>query len=480
MKKKIFYLIFMLLLLFSLGSCNKNEPAQNNNNNNNNNNNTTPDPNGGNSGGSSQAKEEKPMLPDDYYTNLIDTSSAYKFEIAKLAFPTDFKKITDSVTVEDSFVEFNLTEDCDFEVYGEINYKVYKTLMLSQNKHAKFYVINTDAYYVLTDLITNTTSYAYKDILEIDDVKPFVNTLNAELTKYFNLNISSILINKEIKENIVSNIEKYFAEVLKVVLKYEIGDEITATLNTDALKALNDKLYTEPAATTIDSIFGPFTFLSLKNLLCGTVSKSIFDYKLSDISLAEQYSALSLDNIVEDINTYLPKINGFLGEKKLPFNSVDELMAIVAEKFEIELEEGTTLEDFLQLEELTNLTINNIVDKFVGEHIDLKDTANKIFDLCYKYSFYQLINALSKCKRIDELPTVIATAGDVGFKGMVDAVISFIDNINLTVLTDNEGNLTKATLKFVPDGFIIDFDIELTKTTFESKSEFKALVLANA
>ena len=474
MKKRIIYIVFALFFIFSLASCTKNEENQNNGNNNNNI--TPPDPNGGSGGNNNQKKEEEPTLPDEYYTNLVDTSSAYKFSINNLVFPLSLQDFTDRIAVEDSYVEFNLTEDYDFEVYGDIIYTVYKK---SEHKHAKFYVLNTDAYYVLTDLSTNTDLYAHVDILEIEDVAPFINILNAELTKYFNLNISGILTNKELKQSIVSNIEQSFAKVLDAVLKYDIQENITGSLNVDALRELNNRLATEPAATTIDSIVGPFTFLTIKNLLCGTISKSIFDYKLSDISLAEQYSALSLDEAVADIDTYLPKINALLGKNKLPFNSVSDIMKLVAAKFEIEIAEDITLKDFLQLEALTSLSINDIIDKFVGTHIDLKKVSKDICDLCYKYSFYDLINAFASATSIDQVPDVIATAGDVGIKSTVDTAISFIDLINLTVLTDDKGNLTKATLNLTQNLLIVDFDIELTKITFENKDEFKALVLEN-
>ncbi len=473
MKRKLFYIFFVLLFIFCLASCdNKQNDNDNNQNNNQNNNNE----NGNNNENNNGKKEEAPKLADDYYTNLVDTSSAYKFSINKLYFPTSF---TDSVLVSDSYVEFNLTDDTDFEVYGDINYKVYKSFVVSQNMHAKFYLLNTDAYYELTDVTTSTKKYAHLDILEIEDVAPFITTLNEELTKYFNLNISTLLTTKELKQNIVSTIEQSLTSVLKTILTYKIEENVTLSLNYDGLNDLNNKLATESAATSIDSIFGPFTFLNIKNLLCGTVSKSIFDYKMSDVLVGEQYSNLSIDNIEADINKYLPKINSLLGKYKLPFNSVKELMELIASKFEIEIPEDIKLKDFLQIEELTNLTINDIYDKFNGSHVDLKKLSKEICDLCYKYSFYQFINALSSTTSIDQLPETIKDAKDVGFKATVDSVIDLISKIELKVITDKEGNLTKATLNFVPDDSIIDFDLELIKITFESKDSFKALVLAN-
>ncbi len=185
MKRKLFYIFFVLLFIFCLASCdNKQNDNDNNQNNNQNNNNE----NGNNNENNNGKKEEAPKLADDYYTNLVDTSSAYKFSINKLYFPTSF---TDSVLVSDSYVEFNLTDDTDFEVYGDINYKVYKSFAVSQNMHAKFYLLNTDAYYELTDVTTSTKKYAHLDILEIEDVAPFrILKLGVKSLSFFISNIN--------------------------------------------------------------------------------------------------------------------------------------------------------------------------------------------------------------------------------------------------------------------------------------------------
>ena len=469
MKQKFLYFILSIFLLLSLASCDNKNNNENNNQNENQNDKPKEDEKK-----EDDKKEEvvTPTLPNDYYVNLLDETGAYKLDINKVFFPVQSEEYS-ALLVHDSYVEYELTDDYDFEIYGDVKFDLLGEEAKNEYE-VKFYLLNTEIYYMYSDLTANKKMYNHFDVLEVEAASQYISQIDQVFNKYFGTTISNALNDKNMKKQFVDKSKEIITKVLGTVLVFDIKEDITATFNFDALRKFNQSLKADTISTIVDNIFGPFTYINLKNLIAGSsISKSIFDYKLKDFQALEQFGAVSIDNIEENINSYLPKINLMLGEKKLPFNSVNELIRFVAAKLEIEVSEEITLREFLNLEALTNLTINELINLIFDMNLDLKAISSQLFDLGYKYTPYQFINALGAIKTIDELPAKIATAPNLGIEFMVDAVIELIAKIDLKLVTDGQGNLKSATLKFLPDDYIFDFDFALNKTTFTNVDSFK-------
>ena len=483
MKQKFLYFILSIFLLLSLASCDNKNNNENNNQNENQNDKPKEDEKK-----EDDKKEEivTPTLPNDYYVNLLDETGAYKLDINKVFFTVKSENYS-ALLVHDSYVEYELNDDYDFEIYGDVKFDLLgkeaknEYEVKAKNEYeVKFYLLNTEIYYMYADLTANKKMYNHFDVLEVEAASQYISQIDQVFNKYFGTTISNALNDKNMKKEFVDKSKETITKVLGTVLVFDIKEDITATFNFDALRKFNQSLKADTISTIVDNIFGPFTYINLKNQIVGSsVSKSIFDYKLKDFQTLEQFGAVSIDNIEETINSYLPKINLMLGEKKLPFNSVNELIRFVAAKLDIEVSEEITLREFLNLEALGNFTINEIINLMFDMNLDLKAIASQLFDLGYKYTPYQFINALATIKTIDELPAKIATAPNLGIEFTVDAVIEIIAKIDLKLVTDGQGNLKSATLKFLPDDFIFDFDFALNKTTFTNVDSFKQEVENN-